>query len=208
MPALSELLQASARLHEGRPCPRQVPGVRMSLLAGTLLGLEVPQRDKRFLVIVETYGCAADGIAVGANCWVGRRTMRIVDLGKVAATYVDTHSGTAVRLHPHPVARERAAACAPEAPSRWHAQLLGYQRMPDEELLAWTWVELAIPLPVLLARAGGRVHCWRCGEEVLDQREVWIEGKPVCRSCAGEAYYWIREPGARADRPAALTQRA
>ncbi len=208
MPALSELLQASARLHEGRLCPRQVLGVRMSLLAGKLLGLELPQRDKRLLVIVETYGCAADGIAVGANCWVGRRTMRIVDLGKVAATYVDTHTGTAVRLHPHPQARERAAAYAPEAPSRWHAQLLGYQRMPDDELLTWTWVELSTPLDVLLGRAGERIHCWRCGEEVLDQRQVWRDGKPFCRSCAGETYYRVREPATRADRTAVTTQRA
>ncbi len=186
---LAKLLEASARLHDGRLCPRQVLGVRMSLLAGRLLGLELPQREKRVLAIVETYGCAADGIAVAANCWVGRRTMRIVDYGKVAATFVDTVTGRAIRIRPHRLARERAGLYAPGAPSRWHAQLIGYQHMPDDELLEWNEVSLAMDLELLLGRAGERATCSLCGEEILDQREIRIADQVLCRSCAGDAYY-------------------
>lgn len=186
---LEALLEASARLHDGRLCPRQVLGVRMSLLAGRLLGIELPQREKRVLAIVETYGCAADGVAVGANCWIGRRTMRIVDHGKVAATFVDTATGRAIRIRPHHLARERAGLYAPGAPSRWHAQLIGYQHMPDDELLEWNEVTLTIDLKMLLGRAGERVTCSLCGEEVLDQREIRIADQVLCRSCAGDAYY-------------------
>jgi formylmethanofuran dehydrogenase subunit E len=188
---LAELLAMSARLHEGRLCPRQVLGVRMSLFAGRLLDLELPQRDKRLLAIVETYGCAADGVAVGAGCWVGRRTLRVVDLGKVAATYIDTLTGRAIRIHPRPAARQQAWTYAPEALDRWHAQLLGYQRMPDELLLVWQEVRLLTPVEVLLGRVGERVVCTTCGEEVLDQREVFRDGRPLCRACAGEAYYQV-----------------
>lgn len=189
MATLAELLIASARLHSGRLCPRQVLGVRMSQLAARLLDLDLPQRDKRLLVIVETYGCAADGVAVGAGCWVGRRTLRVVDYGKVAATYVDTATVRAVRIAPRPEARKVALEYAPEAPDRWHAQLIGYQRMPDAELLAWRPVALREPFAWWLGEPGRRVQCERCGEEVLDHRERLVHGMTLCRACAGEAYY-------------------
>ena len=94
-------------------CPRQVLGVRMGLWAGQVLGFDVPQAGKRLLTIVETDGCAVDGIAVATNCWVGRRTMRIKDYGKVAATFVDTLAGQAVRIVPRAQARELACVFVP-----------------------------------------------------------------------------------------------
>jgi formylmethanofuran dehydrogenase subunit E len=54
---LHELLLASSQLHQ-HLCPKQVLGVRMGLLAGKILNLEVPQNDKRLLTIMETDGCA------------------------------------------------------------------------------------------------------------------------------------------------------
>src|SRR3989337_2741885 len=97
--SLNNLLQASAALHH-HLCPRQVIGVRMGLYAGQILRLDLPQTDKRLLTIMETDGCASDGVAVATNCWVGRRTMRVEDYGKVAATFVDTQTGEAFRLAP------------------------------------------------------------------------------------------------------------
>jgi len=80
MPSFSELLEACAALHR-HLCPRQVLGVRMGLFAGQLLDLPLPQphNSKRLLTIVETDGCAADGVAAATNCWVGRRTLRVED---------------------------------------------------------------------------------------------------------------------------------
>ena len=97
MKTFNELLQASATRHKELR-PRQVLGVRMRTLAGRLLGLDLPQADKRLLAIVETDGYATDGIAVATGCWVGRRTMRIQGFGKVAATFVDTMGERAVRI--------------------------------------------------------------------------------------------------------------
>lgn len=185
---LQELLQQSAELHR-HLCPRQVLGVRMALAAGDLLGLALPQADKRLLTIVETDGCFSDGVAVAANCWVGRRTLRVLDYGKVAATFIDTATGLAQRLFPHPGARETAAAYAPEAHNRWEAMLLGYQRLPTELLLQWQAVELSTPVAVLLSRPGARALCHICGEEIVNEREVIRDGVTLCRSCAGDNYY-------------------
>ena len=89
METLADLLAQSSVLHR-HLCPRQVLGVRMGLLAAELLSLDLPQTDKRLLTIVETDGCFTTGLSVATNCWVGRRTLRVEDYGKVAATFVDT----------------------------------------------------------------------------------------------------------------------
>jgi formylmethanofuran dehydrogenase subunit E len=190
MSSLTDLLKTSAALHR-HLCPRQVLGVRMGLFAGELLGLEVPQAasSKRLLAIVETDGCATDGIAVATNCWVGRRTMRLEDYGKVTATFVDTHTEQAIRLVPRPEAREGACAYAPEAKNKWEAQLLGYQRLPAPELFAIQHVQLKTPIAKIVSQAGRKTCCDICGEEILNERELIHEGSVLCRACAGQSYY-------------------
>ncbi|MBI3361936.1 MAG: formylmethanofuran dehydrogenase [Chloroflexi bacterium] len=194
---LAELLAASATLHR-HLCPRQVLGVRMGMLAGRLLGLDLPQADtqpggpsagKRLLTIVETDGCASDGIAVATNCWVGRRTMRVKDFGKVAATFVDTQTGRAVRIVPRRESRELARRYAPEAKGKWEAQLLGYQRMPDEELFRVRRVALTVSIDQILSRPGAKAICGICGEEIVNEREIMHDGTTLCRACAGQSYY-------------------
>lgn len=193
---LAELLDQSAALHR-HLCPRQVLGVRMGMLAGELLGLELPQSQKRLLTIVETDGCFSDGVAVAANCWVGRRTMRIEDFGKTAATFVDTRTETAVRLFPALEVRELAPAYAPEARNRWEAYLYGYQRLPDERLFTVQSVRLKAPVGQLISRPGVRVNCAACGEEIINEREVACAGITLCRACAGAAYYDLTGPGGK-----------
>jgi formylmethanofuran dehydrogenase subunit E len=188
MKLFTELLAESAALHR-HVCPRQVLGVRMGLWAGELLDLTLPQTDKRLLTIVETDGCFADGVAVAANCWVGRRTLRIEDYGKIAATFVDTRTNQALRLAPHSQARATASSYAPEAKNRWEAMLLGYQRMPVTQLLVAQRVELLTPVQAMISRAGHRVNCSQCGEEIINEREVVLGEQILCRACAGQGYY-------------------
>jgi formylmethanofuran dehydrogenase subunit E len=189
---VEELLVASSALHR-HLCPRQVLGVRMGLLAGELLELALPQTGKRLLTIVETDGCFADGVAVTANCWVGRRTMRVEDYGKVAATFVDTRSEFAWRIHPHPAARHTAREYAPAARNRWEGMLLGYQRMPVEELLVAQRVTLTRPLAAILSRPASRALCACCGEEIINEREVVQDGAILCCACASGAYYIVAQ---------------
>jgi len=190
MPTLDELVQASAARHR-LLCPRQVLGVRIGMLAGRVLSLNLPQTDKRLLAIVETDGCATDGVAVATNCWVGRRTMPIEDYGKVAATFVDTHTRHTVRIAPRPEARQLARALAPKAGNEWEAQLWGYQRMPAEVLLSIQTVQLHASIEQLISRAGQRTICETCGEEIMNEREVLREGTVLCKCCAGQSYYRI-----------------
>lgn len=188
MKLLDELLAESSALHR-HLCPRQVLGVQMGRLAADLLGLDLPQSEKRLLTIVETDGCFSTGLSVATNCWVGRRTLRVEDYGKVAATFVDTRSDRALRIAPSPTVRERAATCAPDAHNRWEAMLLGYQRMAPADLFVWRPVTLTTPVAAIISRAGHRVHCDRCDEEILNEREVVIGASTLCLHCAYGGYY-------------------
>ncbi len=197
---MKNMLDQSATMHK-HLCPRQVLGVRMGMLGGRLLDFDLPQTSKKHLfVFMETDGCAADGVSVASGCWIGRRTMRMVDFGKVAATFVDVRNGSAFRLRPHPLSRQRAADLLPHARSRWHAQLEAYQVLPDEELLEAHAVALKIDLKAIISRNGVRVNCQVCGEEIINQREVSHEGSVFCLACSGEDYsrpvhtdQWVRQ---------------
>jgi formylmethanofuran dehydrogenase subunit E len=193
MKSLDEILTACAALHR-HLCPRQVLGARMGLLAGQLLRLDLPQQTKRLFTVVETDGCFTDGVAVATGCWVGRRTLRVEDFGKAAATFVDTVTGQSVRIAPAGEARALAWQYAPEASNKWEAYLVGYQHMPDDQLLAWQRVELNISIETIVGRAGHPSVCQVCHEEIINQREVVRDGSILCRACAGQAYYTVAPP--------------
>ncbi|NKQ34245.1 MAG: formylmethanofuran dehydrogenase [Chloroflexi bacterium] len=190
---LETLLEKSSSRHR-HLCPRQVLGVRIGLAGGAALGLALPRRDKRMLVITETDGCFADGLAVATGCEMGHRTLRLADYGKIAAVFVDVRTNTAVRVAPQLDIRQKAREYAPEEKKHYFAQLIGYQRMPDDELLAIQQVDLTAPIGDIISRAGVRVNCAVCGEEIINEREVVRDGQTLCLACAGPAYYQPHQP--------------
>ena len=64
-----------------------------------------------------------------------------------------------------------------------------YQHLPIQDLFCWRTVHLAVDLKALISSHGVRVNCAICGEEILNEREMTIDGQPVCRACSGDAYY-------------------
>lgn len=190
---LQTLLAESANRHQ-HLCPRQVLGVRLGLRGLAQLNLSTPgsryrNTNKRLLTIVETDGCGADGVAVATDCAVGRRTLRVQDYGKIAATLVDTLTGRAVRLTPSPQARQIAQHTTPDAPTRWHAYLEAYQVLPDEQLLTVQPVRLVKSIHAIMSRPEARELCAQCGEEIFNEREEFVQGQILCRHCAGDVYY-------------------
>lgn len=185
---LAECLSDLSALHR-HICPRQVLGVRIAMHAGEILGIDLPRRDKRLFVLIETDGCFADAVSVASGAWLGHRTLRLVDHGKVAATFVDTEARRAIRVWPHPEARGRARDLVPHAPDRWHAQLEGYQLLPTAELLGAEEVFLTIDLDGIRSRPGVRASCGDCREEIVNERQVIVADRALCRDCAGDGYY-------------------
>ena len=188
MTDLHTILDASAARHT-HLCPRQVLGARIGFAGAAALGLEIPRRDKNLLVILETDGCFADGIEAATGCTVGHRTLRIEDYGKIAATFVDTQTEQALRLAPRLDVRQRDFAYAPLETRRYFAQLQAYQAMPDDELLTIQTVFLNASIKDIVSRAGVRVNCENCCEEIINEREVILNGQVLCRACAIGGYY-------------------
>jgi len=189
---LREILEISSARHT-HLCPRQVLGARIGLAGATALGFELPRFDKRMLIILETDGCFADGIEAATACTVGHRTLRIEDYGKIAATFIDTQTGQAIRVAPRFDVRERAYEYVPGESRHYFAQLQGYQLMPDNELLNIQPVQLTNSISKIISRAGVRVNCGECGEEIINERDVKLHGLVLCRACANGSYYGLVE---------------
>lgn len=185
---LDEMLAFCAARH-AHLCPRQVLGLRIGVAGTSRLGLETPRRDKRLLVIAETDGCFVDGLEAATGAASGHRTLRVEDYGKIAATFVDVLGGRAVRVAPRLDVRSRAIDYAPGEKRHYFAQLHGYQIMPDEELLAVQEVQLSTPVEQIIGRPGVRTACAVCGEEIINGREIYVDGRALCRACLGGAYY-------------------
>jgi formylmethanofuran dehydrogenase subunit E len=185
---IQPLLEKSSRNHS-HLCPRQILGVRMGLAGMKALGFEAPPDKKRLLIISETDGCFADGLSAATNCTVGHRTLRVEDYGKVAAVFVDTITGQAVRAAPARDVRQKALAYAPDEPRHYFAQMQAYQAMPDEAMFTLQAVVLNTPVAAIVSRPGVRVNCEACGEEIINEREVNLNGQILCRACAGGGYY-------------------
>ena len=164
----------------------------MGLAGLSALGVKAPVTTKTALVIIETGGCFADGIRVATGATVGHRTLRVEDLGKIGATFTDLKTGTSLRLSPKLDIRTRAIDYAPEEKRRYFAQLKGYQVMPDETLFNFARVELKTPASQIISHQNARTHCSVCGEEIYNEREVVVDGKLMCQTCAYGGYYRVK----------------
>ena len=189
MKSLEEYLTLAAQNH-GHMCPGQVLGVRMAMLGLRALGFDDPVKyRKRLVTYVEIDRCATDAVSLVTGCRLGKRSLKYLDYGKVAATFVDLESNQAVRVVARDDSRARAKAMFPELSDPSKQQLEAYKVMDDRELFTWQPVRVKIKPEDLPGRPHSRIFCEQCGEGVNDGRERRVEGRVLCRSCAGESYY-------------------
>ncbi len=172
-------------------CAGQVLGVRMALLGCRAVGIEDPRGTdkKRLMVFVEIDRCAADAVNTVTDCRLGKRTLKFHDYGKLAATFLNTKTGEAVRVVALDSSREAADCAFPEIENKYQRQLQAYKLLPDEELFKTERVRVEVPVQDQPGRPVSRVYCEDCGEGVNDHREVTSDGRKLCRACAGESYY-------------------
>jgi formylmethanofuran dehydrogenase subunit E len=184
------LLERSAKTH-GHLCPGQVLGVRMSMLGLSHIGITDPLGSDRksLIVFVEMDRCATDAVQSVTGCTLGHRTMKFLDYGKMAATYINLKTGRAVRVIAREDARDRAKEYYPDMPDKYDAQKEAYKVMSDEELFDVMEVTVALDPSDMPGRPLRRVQCQKCGEYVQDCREKRDNGKVLCRPCATGAYY-------------------
>ena len=191
MEAFEELLKSSADAH-GHLCPGQVVGVRMAMLGCRLIGLDEPRRRdqiKKLIIYVEMDRCTADAVAHVTGVKLGRRSLKFMDYGIMAATFVNLETGKAFRVVSTEEARDLVAVYAPEIAEKYPQQLAAYKRMPDSVLFRVQEVSVKIDDCDLPGPTRFRARCNRCGQVVRDQREVIENDQVLCKPCAQETYF-------------------
>jgi len=183
------LLEESTRIH-GHLCPGQVLGVKMSMLGLKEAGIKDPKgKDrKNIIVFVEMDRCATDAVQSVTGCSLGHRTMKFMDYGKMAATFLNLKTGKAARVIAIEESRLTAKNLFPAIENKYAAQLEAYKVMSDDELFEVSEVRVEIRPEDMPGRPLGRVRCEACEEQVQDMREVHVDGRVLCRPCASGGY--------------------
>lgn len=176
----------------GHLCAGQLLGVRMALLGCRLIGIADPRGAdrKRLIVWVEIDRCMADAVGAVTGVRLGKRSLKYFDYGKVAASFLNTETGEAVRIVALDESRALADARFPQIEDKKERQFRAYREAQDEELFKVERIAVEYGLMDAPGRPLARVTCVRCGEGVNDGREVkGPDGAALCRPCALGGYY-------------------
>jgi formylmethanofuran dehydrogenase subunit E len=197
LPSLDELLRECEVLH-GHICPGQVLGARMAIVGCGMIGVADPRGAdrKKLIVWVEVDRCMTDAVSAVTGVRLGRRSLKFLDYGKVAATFLNTDTGCAVRLAALDTSRALADTRYASLESKKERQLLTYREASVEELFKIEAVSVDFKETDAPGRPRSRVTCERCLEGINDGREMTgREGQVLCRPCACGTYYEVLSAG-------------
>lgn len=192
MNSLEDYLREAETAH-GHLCAGQVLGVRMAMAGLSRLGIDDPRGAdrKRLVTYVEIDRCATDAVMVVTGCRLGKRALKFFDWGKMAATFVDLESGRAIRVAAKESSKQVARRLHPEIESKNQQQMLAYREMLEEELFDFQNVRVNVGPEDLPGYKSERIVCSKCGEGINFHREIVVDGRRLCRGCAGESYYLV-----------------
>ncbi|MGE5389936.1 MAG: FmdE family protein [Deltaproteobacteria bacterium] len=173
-----------AREFHGHICTGIVFGTRIARLGLNYLGIEDPEENRDFMVFVEADRCIADAVAAVTGCSLGRRRLKWLDYGKMAASFVDMNTKQGIRI----------ATVAGDQPGDDIDPVAFWSGIPDGELFRIEPITVDLAPYDLPGRPLRRAVCSRCGEAVMDNRDLQVDGETLCKACAGGAYYH-RESG-------------
>lgn len=192
MESLDTLLKECELLH-GHMCAGQLLGARMALLGCRLIGVDDPRGAdrKKLIVWVEIDRCMTDAISAATGVRLGKRSLKYVDYGKVAATFLNTESNRAVRVVALETARNLADERYPKIENKRQRQFQAYSEATDAELFKVDFVSVELRDVDAPGSPRSRVLCSVCGEGVNDGREVTsVAGTVLCRPCSqGRDYF-------------------
>lgn len=195
MESIDELLERCEQSH-GHLCAGQLLGVRMALLGCERLGIQNPRGAdrKKLIVWVEIDRCMTDAVGAVTGTRLGKRTLKFLDYGKVAATFLNLDTGEAVRIVARESARELADQRHSEIASKKQRQMIAYREATDDELFSTSEVDMTVNEMDLPGHPRSRVICQECGEGVNDGRELnTVDNGALCQACAFGTYYQTKQ---------------
>lgn len=186
MESIDGLLERYQLAH-GNLCPGIVLAIRMTALGCRLVGIEDPggKDQKKLVVWIEIDRWLANAVETVTGARLGKRTMKFLDYGKLAATFLNVETGEAVRIFALESSRHLAEQRHLEITSKFVRQMNVYRQASDEELFSVRAVNIKLNENDAPGHPRSRVICARCGEEVNDGREVKsLDDGTLCRPCA------------------------
>ncbi|MFZ3130573.1 MAG: FmdE family protein [Desulfosporosinus sp.] len=169
------------KAHEfhGHICTGIVFGVRLARAGLQYLGIEDPSKNKDYMVFVEVDRCLADAVQSVTGCSLGKRRLKWMDYGKMAASFIDLKTNKGIRI---------AVDAKQDAPED-EDPVSFWQQFSNEQLFKFEPVTVDIKPEDLPGRPTRKAKCEICHEKIMDGRDVRKDGKVLCKVCANEAYY-------------------
>jgi len=176
------LLEEAGKFH-GDICAGIAIGTRMTMSGLKRIGISDPKGAdrKKLMVFVEIDRCTTDAIMALTGCRPGKRTMKIRDYGKMAATFINLETGKAVRVS----TRMNRKASGDNSTERSYFSVAA-----EEELFSINYVEVPLRPEDMPGKPLRRVPCARCGENVMDGRESEHQGETLCKPCFEKTDYY------------------
>jgi len=166
--------------YHGHICAGILLGTKMTLAALEELGMDPAKKLKNLIVYAEIDRCMTDAVQVITGCSLGHRSLKYIDYGKFAATFINQTTGQAVRV-----------TVKESFDSTRGVEVLTpiIAAMDPREMLTIQEVEISIPENDLPGFPKSKTNCAICGERIMDGREFVKNGRDLCRACAGGKYY-------------------
>lgn len=207
---LRNLLLDAGGIH-GHFCP----GLALGVIAGAYgmqeFGLTNDGMEE-LLAVIEINNCFCDGIQYVTGCTIGNNALIYRDYGKTAVTLC-RRDGQGLRIAVKSDYREKLNQLVPEFAPLFQ-KVVGEREISETDLLAFkksaaeaAFILLGLPLEDLIATAAVRVAipeyapiresvvCENCWESVMGSKIVELNGKKLCRDCAGSSYAELNGEG-------------
>lgn len=158
-------------------------GTRMTMSGLRRIGIIDPKGvdRKKLMVFVEIDRCTTDAIMALTGCRPGKRTMKIRDYGKMAATFINLETNKAFRVvvKGNRKSGENGSGEEPD-----------FATLPEEELFTISEVAVELRPEDMPGKPLRRIPCARCGETIMDGREVSSGEQLLCAPCAAATDYY------------------
>jgi formylmethanofuran dehydrogenase subunit E len=178
MPVWQDYLE-KANAYHGHICGGQILGIRMSLLALRLLNLEPGSELRDLVIYLESDRCVADAAYVVTGVTIGRRRVKLINYGKTAMSFLNLQTGEAYRI----------SAVDHDRPPKDSDIVAFWSGKTDEELFRVQKVDLGLAPGEEPGPPTKVAVCQKCGDEVMDHKDVLVDGQTLCRACAEGPYY-------------------
>ena len=178
---------AKAVEYHGHLCLGQILGVHMAENGLKAIGTTDP---KKIVIYVEIDRCISDTIHILTGTRLVRRNMKLVNYGKMAATFINTETWVAFRVWVSGKINEIAVNInTGNHEDKKHLENL--LELQSEELISIQQVIVNITNEDMPGKPLRTVFCIKCKEKVFDGKEIESVDGPLCRACSDKPYYML-----------------